>query len=494
MNGAPLSDLEEMTIDELWTELESSDGFRKGQVLITLHNHKYETEEFGLALAYASEAAEVFRASEDYREVGMAEVLMGNCHHGLKQYKDAINCYVQAGTSALSYATDHDLALIQENMANSLQADDQLEPALESYIAAEALFLSVEMKLEAGRCATEAGDINFQLGRNYSALAAYRRVRDLVTGCGDLSKVAEAEANIAEAYMALGEYDHAVIHAREALNMAKTCPCPKCVNRAMLRLGKALRLSGQLESSKQYIQKSFDSCHELSQAGGQGISLVELGNLNMESDPDGARDYFEQARSIFDGLDWVVFRDRAVAGLAALDANAGDHGSAIEKLEGVVKRAEAGERIGFANKSRITLAQYHLDNSDPYRALSTINAMTDTGEEMQATTLSQLIIKSKAYMEIRNWDEALTAADAGLEMIIPGVTGAIEGVFHHVKGECLRHKDPVTAQREYAKAISFYISGGDLEQAEKLANEHFVEPTKLVYELGVYDSARNESC
>ena len=77
-------------------------------------------------------------------------------------------------------------------------------------------------------------------------------------------------------------------------------------------------------------------------------------------------------------------------------------------------------------------------------------------------------------------------------MIIPGDTGAIEGLFHQVRGECLRHKDPIVAEREYAKAISFYISDGQVERAEELAKEHFVAPAKLVYDLELHESTRNK--
>ena len=487
-----MSDFGEMTIDELWTEMESADGFHKGQILLALFNRKYELEEYGLALAYASEAAEIFRGTDSQRELGMAQVFMGNCHHAVDAYAEAIECYKNAGVASIGCATDHDLAVLQENLANSLLENLDFEGALKGYEAAETLYLSVDLKVEAARCTLEAGDIHFQFGRDFEALAAYMRAREQVAGCCDLLKVSKTEANIAEAYMALGEYDHALVHAREALNMAKTCPCPTCINRSQLRLGKALRLVGQTVAAKEYIQKSFDSYHENNHPSGQGMCLIELGNLAIVDEPEKARDYFEQARSIFTGLDWHVYRDKSIAGLATLAANAGDYQSAIELVEEIVTRAKDGMKIGFANANRLTLAEYHLAHDDPFRAISTLGTLTEVGRITQAEMLRQLSIKAEAYMKLRNWDEAIAAANEGLDMIIPGDTGAIEGLFHQVRGECLRHKDPIVAEREYAKAISFYISDGQVERAEELAKEHFVAPAKLVYDLELHESTRNK--
>ena len=73
MNGATLSDFDEMTIDELWTEMESSDGFRKGQVLFALFNRKYDANDFGLAHVYAIQASEVFKQSGHSREYAIAD-------------------------------------------------------------------------------------------------------------------------------------------------------------------------------------------------------------------------------------------------------------------------------------------------------------------------------------------------------------------------------------------------------------------------------------
>lgn len=487
-----MSDFDEMTIDELWTEMESAEDLRRGHILLALSRKKCESDEHGLSLAYASEAADVFRRIDDQREIGYALVLMGNAHHAMDEYKQALECYKDASRPSVIHADDSDLAVLEENIANSLLADGQLEEALKSYEAAEALYLAADLQYVALRCSLEIGDIHFQLGRDYDALSAYMRMREQSTGSPDISKVRKAESCLAETYISLGEFDHAVMHAREALNLSKTCPCKFCINWAHLSLGKALRLAGDATAAAEYVQKAFDEYHKEGNASGQGDCLLELGNLSMEKNPDKSRDYFEQARSIFGGLDRELDRDKAIVGLADLDANAGDLLSAIEALDGVVKRSTAAMKIGFANDNRFTLAKYLLANGEPARAIQALDGIADVGRITQDKTLKQLMIKAEAYAELRNWDEAMAAADSGMDMIIPGVTGAIEGVFHHVKGECLRHKDPVVAEREYAKAISFYVAGGQLERAESLAKEHFVEPAKLLHDLGVHESERNQ--
>jgi tetratricopeptide (TPR) repeat protein len=493
MNGATLSDFDEMTFEELWAEMESAEDLNRGHILIELSRRKCQADEDGLSLVYASEAADVFRRIDDRRGLGVSLVLMGNAHHVIGEYTQAIECYKEAREPSTATAPDSDLAVLEENLANSLLADDQLEDAIKSYEAAEALYLAADMQYVALRCSLEIGNIHFQLGRDYEALDAYLRMREQSIGSPDISKVRKAESRLADAYVSLGEFDHAVVHAREALNLSKTCPCPLCINSAHVHLGEALRLTGDTSTAAEYVQKAFDEYHKEGNPGGQARCLLELGNLSIETEPEKSRDYFEQARSIFGGLDWELDRDKAIVGLAHLDANAGDLLSATDALEGIVNRATAAMKIGFANDVRLALAKYLLANGEPSRAIHFIDAMTDVGRITQSRTLNQLMLKAEAFAELRKWDEAMAAAESGLDMIIPGVTGAIEGVFHHVKGECLRHKDPVVAEREYAKAISFYVAGGQLERAELLAKEHFDEPAKLLHDIEIHESVRNKS-
>lgn len=155
------------------------------------------------------------------------------------------------------------------------------------------------------------------------------------------------------------------------------------------------------------------------------------------------------------------------------------------------KRCYHATIIAFHVTFIVTLAKYLLANGEPARAIQVLDGIDDVGRITQDKSLKQLMIRAEAYAELRNWDAAMSAVESGMDMIILGVTGAIEGVFHHAQGECLRHKYLVAAQREYAKAISFYVAGGQLERAEALAKEHFVEPAKIAHNLEFHETEWN---
>ena len=83
----------------------------------------------------------------------------------------------------------------------------------------------------------------------------------------------------------LDRNDEAVTHARECLNMAKTCPCPRCVPDAQLRLGKYLVKANQVEAGLEYIEKARAAFHEESKAGMQGQCLLAHAQAILDSDP-----------------------------------------------------------------------------------------------------------------------------------------------------------------------------------------------------------------
>ena len=357
-----MSDFDEMTIDELWTEMESSDGFHKGQVLFALFNRKYDANDFGLAHVYAIQASEVFKESGHSREYAIALVYSGNAKHAQENYADAIAYYDQADEPTIAYGENEDLAILQGNKANSYLAAERFHEAHDGFLAAEALFAAAEIHVRAYSMALELGDLQMRFGQYDLALETYGRARSYIVGHGDLIKVATTEGKLAYALLKLGRTDEAIEHAREDLNMSKTCPCPRCVPDAHLRLGKCLVQAGQTESGLEYIEMAREAFHKINEPGTQGHCLVARATAVKESDPDLARDLLEQARSIFSGLDWSWPLDKVLVAIADLDLADGNSAEAITAYEQVLIRAKELSRHGL--------------ESEVEEKLSTINKQT----------------------------------------------------------------------------------------------------------------------
>ena len=352
-----MSDFDEMTIDELWTEMESSDGFHKGQVLFALFNRKYDANDFGLAHAYAIQASEVFKESGHSREYAIALVYSGNAKHAQENYADAIAYYDQAGEATIAHGEIEDLAILQGNKGNSLVSAYRYQEALDAYKSAEALFASQEVHVKAHSMGLVLGDLQMRFGEYETALATYTRTREYVVGHDDLSKVATSEGRIADALYELDRNDEAVTHARENLNMAKTCPCPRCVPDAQLRLGKCLVKAKQLEVGLEYIEKARVAFHEESKAGMQGQCLLAHAQAILETDPVTARELLDQARSIFTGLDWTWPLDKVLVSIADLDLAAGNSVEAIAVYQEVLIRAKELSRHGLEREVDVRLSK-----------------------------------------------------------------------------------------------------------------------------------------
>jgi len=351
-----LSDFEEMTIDELWTEMESSDGFHKGQVLFALFNRKYEANDFGLAHVYAIQASEVFKQSGHSREYALALVYSGNAKHAQENYVDAIAYYNQADEPTIAYGESEDVAILQGNKANSYLAAELYHEAHDGYLAAESLFAAANVHVRAYAMALDLGNLQMRFGQYDLALDTYGRARGYIVGHGDLTQVASAEGRMADALLKLGRTDEAITHAREDLNMSKTCPCPRCVPDAHLRLGKCLIQAGQLECGLDYIEMAREAFHKINEPGMQGHCLFAKAVALKDSDPNQARDLLEQARSIYAGLDWSWPLDKVLVSIADLDLAEGNSTDAVAAYQQVLIRAKELSRHGLEQEVEKRLA------------------------------------------------------------------------------------------------------------------------------------------
>lgn len=350
-----------MTIDELWTEMESSDGFHKGQVLFALFNRKYDANDFGLAHAYAIQASEVFKESGHSREFAIALVYSGNAEHAQDTFDDAIAYYDQASEATIAPGEIEDLAILQGNKANSYLAADRFHEAHDGFLAAEALFAAAEIHVRAYSMAIELGDLQMRFGKYELALETYGRARSYIVGHGDLTQVATAEGRMADSLLRLDRTDEAIAHAREDLNMSKTCPCPRCVPDAHLRLGKCLVKAGQIEPGLEYIEMAREAFHKINEPGMQGHCMFAKATALKETDSAQARDLLEQARSIYTGLDWSWPLDKVLVSIADLDLAEGNSEKALTTYEQVLAHSKQMSLHGLVNELEKRLSRTNTE-------------------------------------------------------------------------------------------------------------------------------------
>jgi tetratricopeptide (TPR) repeat protein len=205
--------------------------------------------------------------------------------------------------------------------------------------------------------ALELGDLQMRFGKYELALETYTRARSYIVGHGDLTQVATAEGRIADSLLRLDCNDEAITHAREDLNMSKTCPCPRCVPDAHLRLGKCLVKAGQVESGLEYIEKARGAFHAINEPGMQGHCLFAKATALKESDPLQARELLGQARSIYTGLDWSWPLDKVLVSIADLDLAEGNSADAITAYEQVLIRAKELSRHGLQKEVELRLSK-----------------------------------------------------------------------------------------------------------------------------------------
>lgn len=180
------------------------------------------------------------------------------------------------------------------------------------------------------------GDIAYRLGDSASAeryagesLAIYREL-------GNRQGMVEAERVLGYASMAQGNHEKAEHHHEQSLAISRKIGDRRGEGSALINLGETVRRQGRLREALRYYQESLPLAIEVGNRRGEAIALLNQGHTySMLGEDSTAWDLFRQAIDVSLVVGLAAVLEEALAGIALLQARAGQYDAAAEVLGSV---------------------------------------------------------------------------------------------------------------------------------------------------------------
>ena len=208
---------------------------------------------FDAALDCLEAALAVAEASGDAAEVGHAvnvqasvRVQQGQLDEAERLYQEARACALRAGDAKLSAMTAQNLGVIANVRGDVRQAVGHYQASLADY---RALGLARDVSV----ALNNLGKVYTQLERWAEAEAAYTEAVEICTVLGDLSTLITLRINVAELWLARGDYERAQESCDRAAELARQTGDGHAEGEAEKVYGVVARETGDHESAERFL-------------------------------------------------------------------------------------------------------------------------------------------------------------------------------------------------------------------------------------------------
>lgn len=233
-------------------------------------------------------------------------------------------CWLSTATQLQGAYADA-FRLAEEALACARQAGDRVASALALY--------------NLGASAFEQSDFSAAVAHSTAALELYREI-------GDAWGVAQCLTTLMGEAISRGDYPTAVRYVGECLNIERAAGDRMGTAQSLANLGWILMLSGDHQSGARYTAEALTLARELGIRSYVAYDMANLGYAaaGMNDAVAAARHYRAALREALDiGLMPIALE--ALAGLAGLQARAGDYARAAEWLAVVLAHPAVGHEI-----------------------------------------------------------------------------------------------------------------------------------------------------
>jgi CHAT domain-containing protein/tetratricopeptide (TPR) repeat protein len=270
--------------------------------------------------------------SQDRSEVAASDAFHTAARMADKKTPEDIRGAIGQYLSAIHFAREsHDSNLLGEaslNVGRFSFSLDERDQAVEYTTAALAAFRKSRNTRREAAALNNLGAIYEQMDQPTKAIDCFAKALPILHASGDAPREAAVLHNLAWYHQQLGEYSTASDYYRRALLLDGGGPSRANTLNNLGRLSASL---GDYEAARDYLQQALTECGHLDDARCKAETLGNLGSLHLyQHEPDAARDQFAQVLAITDGLQYDVYRAKALLGLAAVDVDpsadrAGEH-------------------------------------------------------------------------------------------------------------------------------------------------------------------------
>ena len=227
---------------------------------------------------------------------------MGGIKQRLSQWEDAINEYEQAISLFESLGDDMGLAEARRNIGMIYWRRGEYEQALSEMEESRTLMERVENKKGLAR-------VYNNLGIYYGSQEDLDKSRDYFKKSLELGEETWEKHAINAAYINLGEilkrekkYQEALEYIHKGLDFQKELREKQGICIAKESIGECMVLMGDTEGGIDYLEQALSQAREISNRYLEGVILRLLGTAHRQNKTEYAREYLNEALSIFKEL------------------------------------------------------------------------------------------------------------------------------------------------------------------------------------------------
>lgn len=184
-------------------------------------------------------------------------------------------------------------------MANMIQeaeeAIQRVDQQLREYFASGAISEEGFLRL-LGKVMVRKGRIEYRFSRHKEARELLAESLSLLGDMEEPEEIAYIENGLGEVAFVLGDYDRALSHYQNALEISTRCDDAHWKAMAYINLAIGLISKGELEKSEEYLEMSLQLLKKMRNRWGIANALINLGNIAaMRGDLKKARLHFEES-------------------------------------------------------------------------------------------------------------------------------------------------------------------------------------------------------
>jgi len=292
-----------------------------------------DTSEPECGIALGERLRERGQQRQDDFALALGHQCLGHTYNELSDWETAINhskraleLFERAESQQFELAkTNYDLTCAHRRAGNLEQSRKYCKIAREQ-------FESIGSETNIARCLIVYGNILFREGdfktsREYQqeALERFRKV-------GDRRQIAKCLNNISIADKNIGNLDSAVENLRRAMSISKSVGNTRGDMGNRINLGDIERKRGNFDQARELLTDGFELAKELGDDRSKVIAANNLGESLLESDPDRAIEWLEQALEVWADIDDKCSKANVLVNLGIAHLNISEYDDADEFL------------------------------------------------------------------------------------------------------------------------------------------------------------------
>jgi tetratricopeptide (TPR) repeat protein len=326
-----------------------------------LANRARSRDEYQVAKNLYGSAFDLFVELGKETDAGIANYSFGYCQYRLLEYEEAIESLTASLKRGQEFNDSRTIAYSAGPLGDSYSALGRRDEAIAAYELAVDTFVEIEDHFQAGTNCLSLGELHGIEARQTKALECLIRAFNIFQSGGDAYGSARAKDRMASALIELGDFDQALMHIRDSLEVFTFLEKEERIAHMNYRLGWTLNLAAkhlQAEAPLRLAIKLFRENEDWSRAGLAEVQLAySLIFRDLDADHAEALGLLNRAAAYFDAAGEQLNVLMANSVTAERLMNEGSFVEAAALWRDILNRAISYEDSFSARAAKASLAE-----------------------------------------------------------------------------------------------------------------------------------------